>query len=255
MVDTRLSWRALYLVGGILIPVLLFYWSRLQETQRWGREHGNRTRPVSSLLSGLKALGVVLEPAYRRRAIAGACIWFAVNAWSASCLFFFAYYATNERGWSPAQVGHTLTVGYILAVIGYATAGPAMDYAGRRFTACLFFAVGGVSAIVCFLAESRPMIAIAYIVVLGMHALWPIAATITSEMFPTHVRGVGNAVVNNLLGRAGMALAPAIVGGLSALLGSVGQAVAIVAAVTFVCIPIVLLLVPEMKGKELEDIV
>ncbi len=69
------------------------------------------------------------------------------------------------------------------------------------------------------------------------------------------MRGVGNAVVNNLLGRAGMALAPAIVGGLSALLGSVGQAVAIVAAVTFVCIPIVLLLVPEMKGKELEDIV
>jgi hypothetical protein len=51
-----------------------------------------------------------------------------------------------------------------------------------------------------------------------------------------------------------MALAPAIVGGLSAMLGSVGQAVAAVSLVPFVCIPIILLVVSETKGKELEEI-
>ncbi len=164
------------------------------------------------------------------------------------------YYVTNERGWDPGAVSYALTLGYSLAIIGYATAGPMLDFAGRRMTATLYFTIGAISAYVCFTAESAIVITVAYVVVLGMHALWPIAATITSEIFPTAIRGTGNAVVNNLLGRTGMALAPAIVGSLSAVLGSVGQAVALVALVPFACIPIILLMVSETKGKELEDI-
>jgi putative MFS transporter len=106
----------------------------------------------------------------------------------------------------------------------------------------------------CFLAESVSVITVAYILVLGMHALWPIAATITSEMFPTHMRGMANAAVNNLLGRTGMVLAPSTVGALSAWFGSVGQAVAGVAVITFLCLPVILTLVGENRGKSLEEI-
>ena len=87
-----------------------------------------------------------------------------------------------------------------------------------------------------------------------MHAVWPIAGTITSEIFPTEIRATANAVVNHLLGRIGMALAPAVVGALSAVLGSIGQAVALISLIPFVCLPIIWLTVRETKGQELEDI-
>lgn len=254
LVDTEHSWRMLYIAGGAVLPVLVVYWARLRETRRYVQESAIPGAAQPSLLESFRQMLVLLQREYRKRVLAGATIWFAVNAWSSSCLFFFSYYVTNERGWDAAAVSYTLTLAYSLAIIGYVTAGPMLDFAGRRITATLYFTVGAISAWICFTAESAPVITVAYIVVLGMHALWPIAATITSEIFPTAIRGTANAVVNNLLGRTGMALAPAIVGGLSAILGSVGQAVAVVALVPFLCLPVILLVVSETRGKELEEI-
>jgi len=254
VVDTDLSWRMLYLIGGAVVVVLAIYWNRIRETRRFVHDSRLRDPAAGSLVASFKVLLTLFQPAYRKRVLAGTTIWFSVNAWSSCCLFFFSYYVTNERGWDPAAVSYALTLAYSLAVIGYVTAGPMLDIAGRRLTATLYFTIGAIAAYVCFTAHTAPVITVAYVVVLGMHALWPIAATITSEIFPTAIRGTANAVVNNLLGRTGMALAPAIVGGLSVALGSVGQAVAMVVLVPFVCLPIIWLVVSETKGKELEEI-
>lgn len=252
VVDTELGWRMLYIIGAAVAPVLIFYWSRLRETRRYSE--GGAAEAGIGLVASFLAMKEVFRARYRRRTLAGATIWFTVNAWSSSCMFFFSYYVTNERGWDPAAVSYALTLGYSLAIIGYVTAGPMLDFAGRRFTASVYFSIGAIAAFVCFSAESVPVITAAYVVVLGMHAVWPIAATITSEIFPTEIRGTANAVVNNLIGRTGMALAPAIVGALSGLLGSIGQAVAIMSLIPFVCLPIILLTVSETKGQELEHI-
>lgn len=252
VVDTELGWRMLYIIGASLAPVVIFYWPRLRETRRY--RNGGAVEVGVPLLASFKVLFEVFRARYRRRTLAGATIWFTVNAWSSSCLFFFSYYVTNERGWEPAAVSYALTLGYSLAIIGYVTAGPMLDFAGRRLTATVYFSIGAIAAYVCFSAESAAVITAAYVVVLGMHALWPIAATITSEIFPTEIRGTANAVVNNMIGRTGMALAPAIVGALSALLGSVGQAVALMSLIPFVCLPIILMTVSETKGQELEHI-
>lgn len=252
VVDTELGWRMLYIIGAAVAPVLVFYWSRLRETRRY--RDGGAVEAGIPLVASFVAMKAVFRARYRRRTLAGATIWFTVNAWSSSCMFFFSYYVTNERGWEPAAVSYALTLGYSLAIIGYVTAGPMLDFAGRRFTSTVYFSIGAIAAFVCFTAESVPVITAAYVVVLGMHAVWPIAATITSEIFPTEIRGTANAVVNNLIGRTGMALAPAIVGALSGLLGSVGQAVALMSLIPFICLPIILLTVSETKGQELEHI-
>mgnify|MGYP001193433984 CR=1 FL=1 len=57
-----------------------------------------------------------------------------------------------------------------------------------------------------------------------------------------------------MIGRIGMALAPAVVGVVSATLGSVGDAVAIISLIPFVCLLIIFLTVEETKRQELEDI-
>lgn len=248
------GWRALYLAGGGLIPILLIYWRRFTETRRWEDGQRERGRRTGSVLRDLRRAGVIASGRYRRRAICGIFIWFAVNAWSACCLFFFAYYASKERGWTAAQLGNTLSIGYLLAVFGYAAAGPMLEFAGRRITACVYFSVGSVAAITCFLSENSVVVAVSYIVVLGMQALFPIAATITSEIFPTDIRGLANGVVNNLLGRTGMMLAPAAVGALSVWYGSVGQAVATLAILPLLCLPVVVLLLSETRGRVLEEI-
>ncbi|MGD9600363.1 MAG: MFS transporter [Gammaproteobacteria bacterium] len=248
MVDTALGWRLLYLLGGAALPVLLWYWPRLRETQRFAARTGGDFMPVWT------ALRTVLAAPYRRRAVAGATIWFTVNAWSSSCLFFFAYYVTQERGWDTAAASHALTLGYTFAILGYATAGPMLDLAGRRLTALAYFSLGAASAWVCFTATDPRHITMAYATVLAMQALWPIAATITSEIFPTAIRGTANGIVNNLLGRTGMVFAPALVGGLSSLLGSVGEAVALVSLLPLAVLPIIYLLVAETRGQELERI-
>jgi len=68
------------------------------------------------------------------------------------------------------------------------------------------------------------------------------------------MRATANAVANNLLGRIGMVLAPALVGVLSPSLGSVGVAVATLAPGVWLCIPLVWLFLPETRKKTLEEI-
>ncbi|MDA0820989.1 MAG: MFS transporter [Proteobacteria bacterium] len=252
LVDTELGWRMLYVIGAVAAPVLIFYWAKLRETRRF--VEGAIEEISIPIMQSFKAIKTVFHARFRRRATAGATIWFTVNAWSSSCLFFFSYYVTNERDWDAGAVSYALTLAYSLAIIGYATAGPMLDFAGRRLTATVYFSIGAIAAYICFSAQSAPVITAAYVVVLGMHAVWPIAGTITSEIFPTEIRATANAVVNHLLGRIGMALAPAVVGALSAVLGSIGQAVALISLIPFVCLPIIWLTVRETKGQELEDI-
>lgn len=245
-----LGWRALYIFGGVVLPVLLVCWPWLRETRRFAAQPP--TARGESLLALFSAFLDLWRSRHRLRVVAGASLWFAVNAWSSSCLFFFSYYVTNERHWTAGEVSHALTLGYSLAIIGYACGGALLDVIGRRVTASVFFVTGALAAWVCFTAHDATLITVAYIVVLGMHALWPVAATITSEIFPTAQRATANALVNNLLGRTGMAIAPAVVGALSAWLGSVGQAVAVVALVPLLVLPVILYAVRESRGQELE---
>lgn len=254
VVKSEFGWRGLYFLGGAVAPVLLIYWRRFQETQRWQRYQRPAGERRASILAGYGEMLTIFKPEYRRRMFTGASIWFAVNAWSASSLFFFTYYVTNERGWDASQVGSTLSIGFIFALLGNILAGPMIDFAGRRFTICAYFTVGALSAMTCFLTQSPAIIMVSYCVLMSTQAMWGISATITSEIFPTEIRASGNAVVNNLLGRTGMVLAPGAVGVLSVWLGSVGTAVAVLSVTPFFAIPVILMLLSEAKGKSLEEV-
>lgn len=254
MLDTELGWRGLYLLGGAILPLLAFYWPRFRETQRWQNDLRPNAALQPSFFATYKDIAVIFQRQYRSRLLTGAGIWFAVNAWSSGSLYFFNYYLTTERGWNAAEVGDTLAMGFIFAVIGYAAAGPMIDLAGRRFTVCAFFILGSLSAIVCFLSQSPTVITISYALLMSAQSLWGIAATITSEIFPTEHRATGNAVVNNMLGRSGMVMAPGAAGALSVWFGSIGAAVAVISLIPLLVIPLILTRLPEAKGKPLEDV-
>jgi putative MFS transporter len=197
---------------------------------------------------------VIFQRPYRRSLIAGTSIWFLTNFWSSAVLFFFTYYVMQERGWSPELAGKVMPLAALIGIGGYLLSGPLLDLIGRRVTTGLYFSLGGLSAVICFQAETTLVITLTYILVMAANAVWAISATITSEIFPTAIRATGNAVVNNLLGRTGMVIAPALVGILSKSMGSVGNAVAVLAVFNFLCLPIILFSLRETKGQVLEDI-
>ena len=253
VIDSPLGWRGLYLLSGLLLPLLPIYWWQIRETRRWNERMTKA--PPTSVLHELRRTRIVFHHEYRRSTYVGTILWLTVNLWTGSAVFWFNYYAVNERGWSPDLIATVLPVASVIGFVGYFATGPLMDFVGRRFTASLYLGLGGLATIMCFTSHTTWVIAACYIVFMALQAVWSVAGTITSELFPTSVRATGNAVTNNLLGRFGMVVAGFAVGTISShWLGSVGNAVAFLSILNFLCLPVLMFLLPETRGRALEEI-
>jgi putative MFS transporter len=87
---------------------------------------------------------------------------------------------------------------------------------------------------------------------IGTSSVLPVLNAFTAELFPTELRGDAFAWANNLLGRVGYVLAPLGVGLAADGLGW-GPAVAATAAFPLVALGLILRLLPETGGIELEQ--
>jgi putative MFS transporter len=192
VVGSRLGWRGLYLLGGALLPLLPVYAWQLRETARF--RAARAAGPAPSLWRELAATRVVFGPAHRRSTLVASVLWFCINVWTGAAVFWFTYYAQNERGWSAELVGRVLPLASAIGLAGYAGVGLAMDRIGRRFAALAVLALGAAATAVCFTAEATWLVAAAYVGVMLMQTAWPVVGTITSEIFPTAVRATANAV-------------------------------------------------------------
>ena len=74
----------------------------------------------------------------------------------------------------------------------------------------------------------------------------------TTELFPTAIRGDAFAVANNLLGRVGYVVAPAVVGWGAGHIGW-GRAVSLTVIPLVVALVLILARLPETRGRELEE--
>ena len=253
VIESRFGWRGLYVLGGALLVLFPAYVWQLRETARWRELGASRTRV--SLLAELAETRVVLRPPHRRTTLVASALWFATNLWVGATIFWFTYYAVNERGWDAARVGRVFFAASLIGLVGYALAGAVMDLVGRRLAAVLSFAIGSAATIVCFTTRDGWVLSAAFVVVLLMQPVSSVVGTITSELFPTAVRATGNAVASHLIGRLGMVLSGFAVGALSSgVAGSVGNAVALLAIAPLLAIPVVLWLVPETRGRSMQEI-
>jgi putative MFS transporter len=74
----------------------------------------------------------------------------------------------------------------------------------------------------------------------------------TTELFPTAMRADAFSWANNLLGRVGYVIAPGLVGALADRVGW-GTAVPLTSIALLLALAVILTLVPETGGKELEE--
>lgn len=257
LLQSGLGWRGLYALGVLPVALVLFFRPRMRETRRWlqGREAAGERRDRGMLGRLREEVALISRREHRRSFLIAFTYWFSTSGFTAATLFFWAYFVTNERGWGPAEVSRTLVWGYALGILGYGAVGFLLDSLGRKATTYLYFGLGGICGFLCFRAQDPWLISVLYMIIICMGGIWTICATVSSELFPTKIRAAANAVANNLLGRTGMVLAPALVGILSSRLGSVGEAVSLVSLGLFLPILVTFFWMPETRGRMLEEIV
>jgi MFS family permease len=241
------GWRGLFVIGALPVLVLPWLWRYVRESAAFIAERqGGVPRP--SLAGQLRML---TAPALRGRFLCVSALWFVINFWVAATMFFFTYYATRERGWTPQDLQIVAPFGLACAFAGYALAGRLMDGIGRRPTAALLLVGAIVATLVCFNAREFIVVAAAWVALQALQGIWPVAYTLTSELFPTDVRAAANALTHNLLGRWGAVAAPAVVGHLAETLGSTGQAVTVLAFMNLLALPLLRWGLPETRTAEL----
>ena len=243
------GWRGLFALGAL--PLLLWpvFWRVLREPAVFVERR--RLAPATPLRGELREWLRVLAPAFRRRFVGAAALWWTVNFWSGSALYFFTFFAFRERGWTADHLS-VLPWGMIPAgIAGYAASGWAMDRFGRRPTATAFLVASVAATWICFQSSSELGMYLGYFAMVGVGGLWTIAATVTAELFPTDLRATATGLANNIVGRTGIVIGPAAAGALAESLGSTSLAICALSLVNLLCVPVVWLALPETRGVSL----
>jgi MFS transporter, putative metabolite:H+ symporter len=241
--ETALGWRGLYFVG--LAPLLLIAWLRraLPETDRFERARAEGRTEEARLAD-------LLAPAFRVRFVALFLLALAVSAAAGPAFAFASYRATHDFGRTPAEVSAMILMGGGLGFSGWFVFGSLAERLGRRVVGLFAYAGVGI-AIAFFYRAGWLQTAFAAMVfteagtALTMNALG-------TELFPTEIRSTAKSWVT-VAGYIGSMLGLAIVGALAGALGGAAAAILVLAAVPVVSAPLLLLL-PESRGRELEEL-
>jgi putative MFS transporter len=243
LVRTAYGWRAVYFVA--ILPLVLVAFARrgLRETRRFA---GQSEHSARSMLH-------IWRTPYRRRVLELGLIWIVAYIATQSTVVFWKDFAVNERGLTDKDVATAVTIAAVVAVPLVFLVGKVLDAIGRRAGAAIVFTAGAVGTWGCYTLHGQGPLTIALIFgIFAASAFLPILNAFTTELFPTELRAEGFAWANNLVGRFGYVFSPLVIGHLAAELGW-GPVIRWTAVFPILSIGLVYWLLPETKGRSLEE--
>jgi MFS transporter, PHS family, inorganic phosphate transporter len=258
-----LAWRVMLALGAV--PALSVFWlrRRIRETPRFRLAQAEaadtaRAARLAGQPTGIR--GLLAEPRLRRW-LAGASL-----AW---LLFDFTYYGDTistpliDKLVSPhaSQLGTlviTLVIFAVAALPGYLLAAAAIDRLGRRRMQAAGFAVIAAAFLGLWLIPGATTTLVPFLLLFGVSYFFaefgPNTTTFVfpAEIFPVRVRTTGHGIAS-ACGKLG-AFAGTYV--LTALLPAIGftRTSAIVAGVSLLGLLVTVTLLPEPKGRSLEEL-
>lgn len=251
-VDTPWGWRTVYFVGSIPLVLVALARRSVRETERFQQlDEVERAAP--------RPLVYIFRTPYRKRVLQLALIWSLTYVCTQTAVMFWKEYAVAPPPASgphldPEQVGLIIAVAAVGATPLLFGVGFLLDKVGRRVGASIIFMVTALSCIAAYTLEHN-IVAMTIAVlgaVFGASAVLPVLNAYNTELFPTDLRGDAFAWSNNLLGRIGYVIAPAVVGGAAAAWGW-GPPVALTAIGPLLALVLILWWLPETRGKKLEE--
>lgn len=252
LIETPFGWRMVYFVGAIPLVLLAVARRSLKESRRF-------TEMTAEERAAPKPMMRIWKTPYRKRMLQLALIWALTYVCTATAIMYWKEYASAPApAYGPhmdaADVGGVITLAAVAAMPLVFAAGKLLDWIGRRWGAAVIFLATSASCVAAYtIAEPGVWLTLAVVgAIFGVSAVLPVLNAYNTELFPTHLRGDAFAWSNNILGRIGYVLAPWAVGSAAKAFGY-GPAVAVTAIGPILALILIVWLLPETKGKELEE--
>ncbi len=246
VLQTPYGWRAVYFIGVVPFALLLYAMRGLRETERFTEIRRTGLPASHSLLE-------IMRSPYRTRVFQMALIWGLTYLSTNTALLFWKEFAVGERGFSDADVGQAVVIASVVALPFVFGVGKLLDVIGRKRGALLIYSVSAVFVVLSYQLRSfwalTACLTVALVAAIGILTL---LNALTTELFPTEMRADAFAWANNLLGRIGYVIAPGVVGAVAAQT-SWSFAVPLTAISVLAALWLILWLIPETSGKELEE--
>ncbi len=237
------GWRTVYFVGGVPLVLLAFARRSMRETRRF-EALDRSTRP--------NTFAILRGPSLRRVLLLG-LIWALTYVCTQNAVTFWKEFAMADRGFTDGDVGLSVTIAAVVSVPLVFVSGRLLDLMGRRRGAVVIFVVTALSTLGAYTLTSQVTLTLALsFAIFGTTAVLQVLNAFTAELFPTAQRADAFAWSNNLLGRIGYVGSPVIVAHAAERLGW-SAAVSITSAFPIAALILIVLFLPETKGRELEE--
>lgn len=250
------GWRNVYFVGTLPLILIAFLRRGLKESTRFAER-------VTAGTEQKQPFTYILSTPYRKRMLQLALIWALTYICTHNAVTFWKEFAIAERGFTAAQAGLSISIAAVASMPLVFLAGRIIDWLGRRQGAVLIFLATALGVLFSYSLPSQWTLTLALIFgIFGASAVLPVLNAYNTELFPTELRSDAFAWSNNLLGRIGYVLSPLAIGfaaddnfldlGVGLGLGW-GWSIAPTAIFPILALILILLLLPETQGKELEE--
>jgi MFS family permease len=213
--SVAVSWRYLFIAGGLVALVVLYFRRRIPESPRWlasrgrhaeaerivtdleaaaGVDTGPRAQPAPAMPAGRHALAELVRH-YRGRLALGMLLDLAEAFGYYGIFALLSVVVLPHVHIANAQVPLFYIIGNLGALAGGLAMTLFLDRLGRHatVTTCYTLAAAGVGLLAWATATGSAIwVTIAFVVAGGFAtAAWTSAYPMLTELFPTHLRGAG----------------------------------------------------------------
>ncbi|HMU38279.1 MAG TPA: MFS transporter [Pseudomonadota bacterium] len=243
LVGTRLGFRTVYVVGSLPLLLVLYLRRNVRDSARFQPVDKSQRLPLLRLV----------QSRYLPRLLLLSAIWAGTMFCTQSAILFFKDFAVTVRGFTNEQVAHMLTIAAAGSLpLGFGV-GKVLDVLGRRLSTVLVFGLSIGGLCISYTDASGPVLTVGlWLGIAGTTCMLAVLQTLTTELFPTHIRAEAFGVAGNLIGKFAGVVSPLCVGMLSLHIGY-GRAVQATALGPFLALVLILVFVTETKGKDLDE--
>jgi MFS family permease len=243
MLPAEWAWRVLFFVG--ILPAFLALAVR-------------RMVPESALYLKSREAGpspgalAIFSPPYRGTTLRGCLLALGLHGGYYAIATWLPTYLRTERQLSVLSTGGYLAVIIIGSFAGYLVAAYLNDFWGRRKT-FLLYSVGSLTIAFSYMiipVSNGLMLVLGFPLGFFASGIYSGIGPLFTELYPTEVRGSGQGFCFNF-GRGIAAAFPILIGALSTTLG-LGGAIGLFATLAYGLVIVMVLLLPETKGRDLE---